>query len=298
MNRESLILFLKKIKRKKWPVAVIAIVVATVILIPIGNSIYANYKRFSVKNPMPLSEYFVKKTDREKIHLTAHRGYSAQAPENTLPTVKKAEEYNFDSIEFDVRQTQDGVWVVSHDANVKSMTNKSGKISSYTYYDLVTCKIDNGANHKDYDNLTIPTLEQMLKACLESNIKPMIEIKDYTDDGIESLTQIIDKNGFTDSCCVISFDREALEKVRKSNGKIKLYALVSKLTKKEIQKCLEDTTIGVSFDAHQKTNNNKKIDELKSVGVPLICWTVDDEETMQKYFDWGITEFVTNRVYK
>ena len=298
MKKESIIRFFKKLKRKKWPIAVIAIVLAAAVIIPSASSIYSNYKRFAVKNPMPLSEYFVKKTDREAIHLTAHRGYSSQAPENTVASIEKAAEYNFDSVEIDVRQTQDGVWVVSHDADVKSMTDKSGKISSYTYYDLVTCKIDNGANHKNYDNLTIPTLEQALKACLDKNIVPMIEIKDYTDDGIENLVNIIDKNGFTKSCSVISFDRTALEKVRKCNSDIKLYALVSKLSKKEIKKCMEDTSIGVSFDAHQKINSQKKVDQLKSAGVPLVCWTVDDEETMQRCFSWGITEFVTNKVYK
>ena len=178
------------------------------------------------------------------------------------------------------------------------MTDKSGKISSYTYYDLITANIDNGANHKNYGDLKIATLDQVLQACLANNIKPMIEIKDYTDDGLDTLLQIIDKNGFTESCSVISFDRTVLDKVRERNDKVKLYALVSKLNKDNLQKCLDDPTIGVSFNGHKKINNENKIKQLQDAGVALACWTVDDKETMQKYYKMGITTFVTNRIYK
>lgn len=298
VKKTYMIKSLKRIKRKKWPIALISLALAAAIFIPAGFAVYGNYTRFSAKNPIPISDVFIKLTDRDSIHLIAHRGYSCQAPENTVPAIEAAADYGFDTVEIDVRQTQDGVWILSHDEDVKNMTGKRGKISSYTYYDLVTCKIDKGANHKYYDNLTIPTLEQALKACLEYNIKPMIEIKDYTDDGIKVLTELIDKNGFSESCSVISFDRVALETVRKYNGKIELFALVSKLTNKEVEKCLADVSIGVSFDGHQRTNNQKKISMLKSAGVSLVCWTVDDAETMQQYLEWGVSDFVTNRIYK
>ena len=125
-----------------------------------------------------------------------------------------------------------------------------------------------------------------------------LEIKDYTDDGLDTLLQIIDKNGFTESCSVISFDRTVLDKVRERNDKVKLYALVSKLNKDNLKKCLDDPTIGVSFNGHKKINNENKIKQLQDAGVALACWTVDDKETMQKYYKMGITTFVTNRIYK
>lgn len=298
MNKESFRRQLRILRRKKWPVALAVILVISIIAAPIALTLRSNYKRFSAKNPIPLSKYIIRDSEREKIHLIAHRGYSSQAPENTVPAVQAAGKYRFDTVEFDVRQTQDGVWVVSHDADVKPMTDKKGKISSYTYYDLVTCTVDNGANHKDYENLKIPTLDRMLKACLECNVRPMIEIKDYTEDGIKTLLETVEKNGFTESCSIISFDREALELVRKQNPDIKLYALVQKLDKKEMAKCLENKDIGVSFNGHKKTNDEKKIKKLMDAGIPLACWTVDDKETVEKYFAMGVTEFVTNTIYQ
>lgn len=298
MNKEAVKRSFRIIKRKKWPIIVAVLVIISIAAIPIVSNSAAARRRYSVKSPIALSSIYIKKTDQSKINLIAHRGFSSQAPENTIAAVKKAAEYGFDTVEIDVRQTADGVWVISHDADIKGMTDKSGKISSYTYYDLITANIDNGANHKNYGDLKIPTLDQMLQTCLALNIKPMIEIKDYTDEGLETLLQTIDKNGFTESCSVISFDREVLTKVREKNADIKLYALVSKLDKDNLKKCLDDPTIGVSFNGHQRTNSEKKIKKLQDAGIPLACWTVDDKQTMQKYYDMSVTTFVTNRIYK
>lgn len=298
MNKEAIKRSFRIIKRKKWPIVLAVLIVIAAITAPVVSNASASHKRYTAKSPIALSSIYIKKTDQSKINLIAHRGFSCQAPENTIAAIKKAAEFGFDTVEIDVRQTADSVWVVSHDSDIKGMTDKSGKISSYTYYDLITANIDNGANHKNYGGLKISTLDQMLQACLANGIKPMIEIKDYTDDGLDSLLQIIDKNGFTESCTVISFDREVLTKVREKNDKIRLYALVSKLNKDNLEKCLEDPTIGVSFNGHQKINSEKKIKQLQDAGITIACWTVDDKETMQKYYDMGVTTFVTNRIYK
>lgn len=228
--------------------------------------------------------------------MIAHRGYNAQAPENTIPAFQKAAEYGFDTIEFDVHQTSDGVWVVAHDENIKSVTDKKGKISAYTYYDLVTATINEGANLKNYDGLKIPTLEQVLRVCLECNLKPMIEIKTYKDEGIKTLLESIDKYGFTESCSVISFDFKALELVRKENPDIKLYYLTSDLDDKISEERLKDPSIGISFNG-SKAGNEDKVKDFIEAGVPLACWTIDDGETMQKYFKLGVTTFVTNKIY-
>ena len=297
MNKESFKRSLRIIKRKRWPIVLAVLIIITAVAAPVISNAVASHKRYTAKSPIALSEVFVKKTDRERVSLIAHRGFSCQAPENTVPAIKKAAEYGYDTVEIDVRQTADGVWVVSHDADINKMTDKRGKISSYTYYDLITADIDNGANHKLYEGTKIATLDEILKVCLVQKLKPMIEIKDYTDDGLDELLGIIDKNGFTQSCSVISFDREVLAKVRGKNPEIKLYALVSKLNKKNLQKCLDDPTVGVSFNGHQKINSEKKIKKLLDEGIPLACRTVDDAETMQKYYKMGVTTFVTNRIY-
>lgn len=284
-------------KRKKWPIALIAVLLAVIIAFPVITAVGADRQRLGEKTPLPLTDVLIKKTDREKVTLVAHRGYSAQAPENTVPAIQKAAEYGFDYVEIDIRQTKDGVWVLMHDEDIKSVCDKKGKVSSYTYYDLIACNVVKGANADEYENLKIPTLEQALKACLEFNVKPMIEIKDYTEEGLKTLLDTVEKYGFTKSCSVISFSREALEGVRELNSEIKIFKLVSKLTDKEMKKCLSAKDMGVSFNGNNKKNTPEKIRELQEAGIPLACWTVDEGGTMQKWVDEGVTTFVTNRIY-
>lgn len=297
MNKEQFKRKLRIMKRKKWPFALIAFVLVVAIALPIGLSAKMTGDRLKEKAPIPLTDVIIKQTDREKITLVAHRGYSSQAPENTIPAIQKAAEYGFDYVEIDVRQTKDGVWVLMHDEDIGTVCDKSGKVSSFTYYDLVPYNIVKGANVQDYPELKIPTFEQALKACLEFNVKPMIEIKDYTREGLENLLKIIDKYGFTKTCSVISFHREAVEIVREINSEITLYKLVSKLNKDEMELCLANSDMGVSFNGNNKANTPEKIAELQKAGIPLACWTVDTKETMEKWVGEGVTTFVTNRIY-
>lgn len=297
MNKEQFKRKLRIMKRKKWPFALIALVLVVAIALPIGLSAKMMGDRLKEKAPIPLTDVIIKQTDREKITLVAHRGYSSQAPENTIPAIQKAAEYGFDYVEIDVRQTKDGVWVLMHDEDIGTVCDKSGKVSSFTYYDLVPYNIVKGANVQDYPELKIPTFEQALKACLEFNVKPMIEIKDYTREGLENLLKIIDKYGFTKTCSVISFHREAVEIVREINSEITLYKLVSKLNKDEMELCLANSDMGVSFNGNNKANTPEKIAELQKAGIPLACWTVDTKETMEKWVGEGVTTFVTNRIY-
>lgn len=298
MNKETLKRNWRIIKRKKWPIAVAVLLIVAIIVTPIGYVLNEKRVRFSVKNPILLNTVFIKQTDRDKINLYANRGYSCQAPENTIPAIESAAEYGFASIEIDVRLTQDGVWVLLHDDSVDSMTDKRGKISHYTYFDLVTCNVNNGANHKKYKDLKIPTLEQAMKACLENNIKPLIILENCNDDGIKKLTELIDVNGFTKSCSVASADRDVLEKIHKKNKDVQLYAVVDKLSKKEMKKAIDTPEIGIVFDADKSVNTKKKIKQLFENKNSIICRTVDDSQTMEKMYSYGVTEFITNRIYE
>ena len=297
MNKESVKRRLRILKRKKWPIAVLAVLLVAIIVLPITVNLISTKNRFDEKTPLPLTDILTQEKDRKRITLVAHRGYSAQAPENTIPAIQKAAEYGFDYVEIDIRQTKDGVWVLIHDEDIKSVCDKKGKVSSYTYYDLVTCNVVRGANAKEYTDLKVPTLEQALNACMEYNIVPMIEIKDYTPEGIPKLLELVEKYGFEKSCSIISFNREALELVREQNKEVKIFKLVSKLDDEEMQKCLDAENMGVSFNGNEKKNTPEKIDKLRAAEIEIVCWTIDSPETMLYWVNEGVTTFVTNKIY-
>ncbi|MDE1455058.1 glycerophosphodiester phosphodiesterase family protein, partial [Bacillus paralicheniformis] len=60
------------------------------------------------------------------MHIIAHRGASAYAPENTFAAFEKAVELGADFIELDVQLTKDGRLAVIHDDKVDRTTNGTG----------------------------------------------------------------------------------------------------------------------------------------------------------------------------
>ena len=63
-----------------------------------------------------------------KVEITAHRGDSVKALENTLPAFEKAIESGADWIELDVKETRDNVPVVFHDSSLKRLMGQDGTI--------------------------------------------------------------------------------------------------------------------------------------------------------------------------
>jgi glycerophosphoryl diester phosphodiesterase len=70
--------------------------------------------------------------DPEARLVIAHRGASAEAPENTLPAFAAAVERGADALELDVRLTADGAPVVMHDATLDRTTDRTGPVAALT----------------------------------------------------------------------------------------------------------------------------------------------------------------------
>jgi glycerophosphoryl diester phosphodiesterase len=92
----------------------------------------------------------------------AHRGFSSQAPENTIAAFDFALENGFNNIELDVQLTSDKVPVIIHDAKVDRTTDGTGEVSSLSLVN--SRKLDAGSwfNAK-YAGERIPTLEEVLQ---------------------------------------------------------------------------------------------------------------------------------------
>jgi glycerophosphoryl diester phosphodiesterase len=67
--------------------------------------------------------------------LIAHRGFAAEAPENTLAAVRRAAD-RADAVEVDVRRCGSGEPVVVHDATVDRVTDGSGVVADLTLAEL------------------------------------------------------------------------------------------------------------------------------------------------------------------
>lgn len=66
----------------------------------------------------------------------AHRGLSAEHPENTLAAFRAAAAAGFPAIELDLRSTADGEVVVLHDPGLERTTRGNGRVADMKYDDV------------------------------------------------------------------------------------------------------------------------------------------------------------------
>ncbi len=75
---------------------------------------------------------------RASVILMVHRGDRKAAPENSLEAIAAALDAGADGVEIDIHRTKDGVLVLNHDGDMKSMFNHDEKIKNMTYYECLT----------------------------------------------------------------------------------------------------------------------------------------------------------------
>ena len=92
----------------------------------------------------------------------------------------------------DVRETADGVLVVSHDDSLLRMCGEDRLISEMTYEEIKQYPIINGRNASQYPDNLIPTLEQYIACCNKYSVTPVIEIKSIrTEEAMNLFMQLL-----------------------------------------------------------------------------------------------------------
>src|SRR5438093_12032267 len=91
--------------------------------------------------------------------VVAHRGASADHPENTLQSFQGALDAGAQVIETDVRLTADGVPIVLHDADVSRCTDGSGFVNDLTIEEVKRLDASGGRAER----AEVPTLAEVLE---------------------------------------------------------------------------------------------------------------------------------------
>ena len=224
--------------------------------------------------------------------IMAHRGYSAQAPENTMPAFQKCIDNRFTAAELDVQMLADGTVVVLHDDNLKRTTGVDKNVWEVTYDEIKD--LDNGSFFDEsFTGTTIPTLDEVIRLAGRGKEKLYLNIeikRNGHDDGIvEKVIEIIRKNNYMDYCDVTSQDYETLEEVRKVDPKI-LTAYTSAIGIGDI-----DTLDAADIISIQETfATYENIDRIHRAGKRVFVWTVNEEPTMKKLVSLNVDAILTN----
>lgn len=166
------------------------------------------------------------KQSPQNIYVAAHRGSSADLPENTMAAFKAAVEAGVDQIETDIRVSKDGELVLIHDATVDRTTNGTGKVHDMTLAELRA--LDAGkVRGMEGQGHQIPTLKEFMDLVKDHPTMTVdLELKEYPVDGNEEIAysvcdrvlQMVEDYGFTDRCVINTFSGKLHEYIREKYG--------------------------------------------------------------------------------
>lgn len=157
-----------------------------------------------------------------KTLIFGHRGSAGTHPENTMISFEAALKAGAEGIEVDVQLTKDLVPVIIHDERVDRTTNGSGWVKDLTLAQIQ--QLDAGSKFDPaFSNVTIPTLEELLKWTANTPLFLNIEIKNefvrYL--GIEQqILELVQKYHLLNRVIISSFNHYSLVEVRKLNREI------------------------------------------------------------------------------
>lgn len=225
-----------------------------------------------------------------KVGVTAHRGASGVAPENTMSSVKKAMELGADFSEIDVQETADGKLILLHDGTLDRTSNTHGNIWEINYSDLKN--VDFGTWFStDFANEPVVTLEEIIDS-VKDKMRLNIELKmnGHEKKLIQSAVDLITKKNFVDQCIVTSFDREAVLKVKQINPGIKTGYIFSKFPENEDIYKGEFELLSIN----KKLVSKELVIKAHEHGKEVHVWTVNEQEEMEKLVEFGVDNIITN----
>lgn len=226
--------------------------------------------------------------------ITAHRGASEEAPENTLASFRLGYE-QADACELDIHLSKDGRIVVMHDATTKRTAGLDKPIAQQTLAELKS--LDAGAGER------IPLLSEVL-ALIPEKKRLFIEIK-CGPEVIPALAAVIEEaKKKPEQTALIAFHLETLRRAKVKLPKLQAYWLASAKAEPKTGKPPEvEALIRKAKDAGMDgldLEGKFPIDadfaaKVHAAGLLLYTWTVNDAGAAKRLAAAGVDGITTDR---
>jgi len=132
------------------------------------------------------------------LKVSHHRGASRYVPENTLEALRKSVALGADFVEFDIRTTRDGAFVLLHDSSLDRTTSGRGSVRDRTSGEVAA--LDAGSWFgRPFSGVKAPTLDAFLDAAAPLGVGLYVDAKDISP---EALAEALARHGLTDRAVV------------------------------------------------------------------------------------------------
>jgi glycerophosphoryl diester phosphodiesterase len=225
----------------------------------------------------------------DEVEITAHRGSSKAAPENTIAAVRRAIEDGADRVEIDVQETADGTVVVFHDSDFMKLSGVNLKIWDATMDDLQ--EIDIGSWFApEFQNERVPTLAEVLDVC-KGRIDLNIELKYYGhDDQLEQrVADVVEDHDMAADVIVMSLKADAVTKMKQLRPAWKVGMLMSVYAGNLKKLDADFVAVNAGFAGRSF------IRAAHGSGKEVHVWTVNDSATMSTLIGRGVDGLITDK---
>jgi glycerophosphoryl diester phosphodiesterase len=220
--------------------------------------------------------------------ITAHRGSSARAPENTIVAIEAAIEDGADYAEIDVQETADGVVVMLHDADLMRLGGVNWRIWETDYAELVTLDVGSWFA-PEFAGERIATLEEVIGVA-RGRIRLNIELK-YNGHDVRLAERVVDvlrETDFVDDVVVSSLELDGLLEVEALNDSIETGFIVAKAVGNLASIDVDFFAVSTSFATSVRIANWQRN------GKAVHVWTVNSRPEMSRYIDMGVENILTD----
>jgi glycerophosphoryl diester phosphodiesterase len=221
--------------------------------------------------------------------IIAHRGASAEAPENTLAAIELAIEEGADWVEIDVQETREGEIVVIHDSDLMKVAGSPLKVFDSPLSALQAVDIGSWKDPK-YADQRIPTLQELL-VIAKGRVKVNIELKYYGNETRfeELVAEIIEQAGMQDDIVIMSLSLPGVQKMKSLRPEWKS-GLLSSVALGDI------TRLEVDFFAvNAHFASRRFIKRAQGRARDVLVWTINDPVMMSTMMSKGVDGIITDK---
>ncbi|WP_110716214.1 glycerophosphodiester phosphodiesterase [Salinicola acroporae] len=227
----------------------------------------------------------------DHVAITAHRGSSLVAPENTMASMNQAIADGADYLELDVRLSGDGQVVVSHDNNLSRLTGVDRNISDMTLAEIE--QVDVGSYFGDaFVGERIPTFQQILDNARD-RIGLYVELKPSPGTTEELARKVIAQlkaSQMTDHAVIASLSPDVIEVVKSQDEELRTTLFLQFV----LPGALHTTDADIIGLRHTQATPSL-LRTIHDTGRGVAVWTVNGIGDMSRYLDMGVDNIITDR---
>jgi glycerophosphoryl diester phosphodiesterase len=236
-----------------------------------------------------------------------HRGAAHLAPENTLASLRAAVAHGCDVIEFDVLALRRGPLVLAHSDHLDEVSHGAahGRVRDQSLDELREVAPD------------LPTLDEALAFFVEEAPGVGVHIDLKLDDRLDELAQAILRHGLERRTVVSSFHSSRLRAVAKHAPGVRIgftypddrlgvsrrprlwpvVALGLSAMRASVPHRIRRLTSRAGATAlmlQHRLVTEQAIERAHALGVPVLAWTVDERDELERVVSCGVDGVITN----